>query len=488
MLNTKIKKLVKKLIRYDSVKNQILTLDFSYAADNKVVVVGWCANKESAITTGLAADLGKSSCDIQVMEFPRPDVKKSLALASNDHCFGFLAIVDCPKSQFDKVIFSHSGINFPTKNMRLTNVESVKSLVAHAGPNPENASDFLAQNGIKISKKDKAGPAVINRPKDPDIERIKKELEDLKVNSDDFSTKLVSSTLPAIHKIWKTRQAQKNDVKLLSFGDVNENAKLSIVVPLYGRYDFMQLQISQFSKYPDFDSVELVYVLDDPMLAHEVRITAKGIYETFGMPFKVVFSERNLGFAGANNLGVEYATSENLLLLNSDIMPKHKGWVTEYLKQFENTENCGILGATLVYEDETIQHAGMEFRKDEHFPGIWMNHHPFKGFPVELVNLPDVFESPLTTGACMLMKTSLYRELGGFEPLFVLGDFEDSDLCLKVHNKGLKVAVSSTVVLYHLERLSQDLVDSGDWKFKLTLLNGVYQVSRWEKLIKELAK
>ena len=116
-----------------------------------------------------------------------------------------------------------------------------------------------------------------------------------------------------------------------------------------------------------------------------------------------------------------------------------------------------------------------------------MNHHPFKGIPVGLVSLADVFETSSTTGACMLMNTALYRELEGFDPMYVLGDFEDSDLCLKVIDHGLKIYVSGLTRLFHLERLSQDLVDSGDWKFKLTLANGVYQASKWRSLIQGVA-
>ena len=94
---------------------------------------------------------------------------------------------------------------------------------------------------------------------------------------------------------------------------------------------------------------------------------------------------------------------------------------------------------------------------------------------------------PITTGACMFMDKSLYQEIGGFDPLYVLGDFEDSDLCLKVIDKGLKIYCSSTVRLYHLERLSQNLVDQGDWKFKLTLVNGVHQMNKWSALLEEIA-
>ncbi len=86
----------------------------------------------------------------------------------------------------------------------------------------------------------------------------------------------------------------------------------------------------------------------------------------------------------------------------------------------------------------------------------------------------------------MLIHKSNFVQVGGFDPMYVLGDFEDSDLCLKLIDKGLTNYVSSDIVLYHLERLSQNLVDEGDWKFKLTLVNGAYQMTKWKGLIKEV--
>ncbi|TOC23986.1 hypothetical protein CGJ89_20625 [Vibrio parahaemolyticus] len=49
-----------------------------------------------------------------------------------------------------------------------------------------------------------------------------------------------------------------------------------------------------------------------------------------------------------------------------------------------------------------------------------------------------------------------------------------------------KIYLDDEEKLYHLERLSQDLVDAGDWKFKLTLINGTRQISKWDSLIKEV--
>jgi hypothetical protein len=56
-------------------------------------------------------------------------------------------------------------------------------------------------------------------------------------------------------------------------------------------------------------------------------------------------------------------------------------------------------------------------------------------------------------------------------------------LCLKVYAQNKKIYLDTEESLFHLERLSQNLVDSGDWKYKLTLLNGLYQKNKWDQAI-----
>jgi GT2 family glycosyltransferase len=70
----------------------------------------------------------------------------------------------------------------------------------------------------------------------------------------------------------------------------------------------------------------------------------------------------------------------------------------------------------------------------------------------------------------MLMRRDVALELGGFDPDYAIGDFEDADLCLRAAALGLRCAVDMTVRAYHLERQSQNAAP-GDWRRNLTLLN-----------------
>jgi GT2 family glycosyltransferase len=467
-------------------KDALMNLDFVISQGTSLVISGWVAHKSLSINQDcLSVKQADNKVGMSIFSFQRDDVAQRLQLNNEDNCFGFIVIMDDFSGSIDNLTFEHSDTTFSISKLRYRQASNIAEILSNIPQKRDEAQAFFEARGLKLNI-GSAGKAVI-RHRDKDVEKIKGILQSIDISKAGALDVLANDALTDIQRIWKAKQSKNTGCELKTYGGLDGIPKVSVVIPLYGRYDFMQHQLANFSSDPFMKEVEIIYVLDDPLLQREVLITAYGIFQTFKYPFKLVLSERNRGFAGANNLGVEYATSETLLLLNSDILPSENGWLAQYLEQFYDLNDVGILGATLVYEDNTIQHVGMTFREDSHYPGIWMNHHPYKGVPVDLVPLDSVFESSITTGACMLMKTALYRELEGFDPMYVLGDFEDSDLCLKVIHHGLKIYVSGSTRLFHLERLSQDLVDSGDWKFKLTLANGVYQANKWRSLIQEIA-
>ncbi|WP_394145945.1 glycosyltransferase family 2 protein [Vibrio atypicus] len=311
-------------------------------------------------------------------------------------------------------------------------------------------------------------------------------LSSCNIHSKQFLSDSREHVLPLLSTLWKRDPINDNEKIINIFGSSNETPSVSVIVPIYGRYDFIAHQIAAFKKDNSFSDFEVIYVLDDPKIEREFNITANGVFQTFKQPFKTIFSGRNLGFSGANNLGVSIAKGKKVLLLNSDILPSQPGWLTRLSTKFDALEDVGILGTKLVYEDGTIQHLGMEFQEDAFHPGIWMNYHPSKGFPEALMGSFGTKEVQAVTGACMLIETEFYKTIGGLDENYILGDFEDSDLCLKTHHHKKKVYLDDEEKLYHLERLSQDLVDAGDWKFKLTLINGTRQISKWNSLIKEV--
>jgi len=275
---------------------------------------------------------------------------------------------------------------------------------------------------------------------------------------------------PAIDSLWQRRRPTPPPPSVLNFGEIPKAPRASVLIPLYGRYDFLRYQLALFANDPDLHDVELIYIVDDPRILPDTLALAGSIQPVFATPFRIVHCGLNLGFAGANNLGARVAHGEYLVLLNSDVMPIRGGWLSALLDVLHQEPATGIVGPVLLYEDGSVQHAGMALEPFQEWAGYRINVHPGKGLPFTERDAPPR-SVPAVTGACMALKRGFYDEMGGLDEGYVLGDFEDSDLCLRIRSKGFDVKLVPGVQLYHLERQSQALFDDQSWKAKVSLYN-----------------
>ena len=85
---------------------------------------------------------------------------------------------------------------------------------------------------------------------------------------------------------------------------------------------------------------------------------------------------------------------------------------------------------------------------------IWLNHHFYKGMPGDYSPAQIARTVPGVTGACLVTRKEIYDLVGGFTEDYVIGDYEDSDLCLKIRQIGFQIAYEPACALYHFERRS----------------------------------
>ncbi|MFL1462868.1 glycosyltransferase family 2 protein [Roseococcus sp. DSY-14] len=282
---------------------------------------------------------------------------------------------------------------------------------------------------------------------------------------------------PAVEALNAARLARPRRVEELAFGAQPARPRLSVVVPLHGRLDFMELQLALFSARPD-PGIELIYVLDDPPRRAECEQMALAAEARFGLGFRLVLLEENLGFAPACNEGARRARAPFLCLLNSDVFPlpgEGMAALSALPARLEADEGLGAVGPLLLYEDGTVQHEGMRFEAVRGLPPWPFPIHPRKAHPAP----PGaaLLEAPAITGACLALRRAEWEALGGFDEGFVIGDFEDSDLCLRLRARGLRCAVDTGARLYHLERQSQE--EGAGWRFHATLFNAWRHARRW---------
>jgi len=255
---------------------------------------------------------------------------------------------------------------------------------------------------------------------------------------------------PALTKLQELREQAVAIDAVEDYGSVPSKPSVSIVVPLYGRVDLIEHQLVHFANDPELGDSELIYVLDSPELGEQLAQFAGQLHALYRLPFRVVTLSANGGFSIANNLGAEVARGRRLLLLNSDVIPAAPGWLRMMLDFFEATPKIGALAPKLLYEDEAMQHAGIYFQQPAGEPE-WWNEHYFKGLHRELPAANVARPVPAVTAACLMTDAGLYERLGGLRGLYVQGDYEDSDFCLRVREAGFECWYVPEVELYHLE-------------------------------------
>lgn len=408
------------------------------APPDGLALIGWCLDPDEAVAAiRVRGPGGTATLEERLLRLPRPDVIESLGakFGLTDANVGFLAFAPgCAGAAYLEVELKTGEVGY----QRL--------------PAP-------GRTGLAAAR------------------RL---LEAVRLGPDEMDHAFDRVLGPALGAIHRARLARPRPAQVIAYGTSPEAPECSVVVPLYGRMDFLAYQLALFSEHPANAGLDLIYVLDDPPRKRELMDLAHSAHRRFGLPFRLVLPAENLGYGPANNLGIAHARGEFLCLLNSDVMPAPDApaWLETMIAGLRADPSLGIMGALLLFEDGTVQHEGLAF---ERLPqqGNWpFPVHPRKGLRprAEPATGPEPVEA--ATGACLVLRRALAEELGGFDETFAIGDFEDSDLCLRVRAKGLGCAVDRRARLYHLERQSQVTPDNL-WRHHATLLNAWTHTRRW---------
>ena len=289
---------------------------------------------------------------------------------------------------------------------------------------------------------------------------------------------------PAVPPLHAAVLAQRLPPDMLPLGTPLRNPAVSIVVPLYRNMRFLKHQYAAFARDPAVRAVaELIYVLDSPEQRAEVEHQLRGLHAVHGMPAILIVQSGNFGYASACNSGAEAARSGILLMLNSDVIPAGRGWLQPLLEALAADPSLAAVGPKLLFEDGSLQHAGLYFERGPF--GEWYNNHYYKGYPRYYPAAQRACRVPGVTGAALCVRQEAYAAVGGFTTDYVIGDYEDSDLCLKLRAAGGEIAYVPGAELYHFERQSIRVHD-GYTRSLAAAYNRQTHHKRWSSTIEAL--
>lgn len=193
---------------------------------------------------------------------------------------------------------------------------------------------------------------------------------------------------------------------------------------------------------------------------------------------RVLYYKEDFNYSRINNFGAKEANGEYVLLLNNDTEMIEPDSIKEMLDVCMRPD-VGIVGAKLLYEDNTIQHAGVIIG----FGGV--AGHAFigqdrddNGYFSRIISVQDL---SAVTAACLMVRRSVFDEVEGLNEEFKVA-FNDIDFCLKVRKAGYLVVYNPFAQFYHYESKSRGQEDSADKVARFQQEIGLFG-ERWGELL-----
>ena len=166
---------------------------------------------------------------------------------------------------------------------------------------------------------------------------------------------------------------------------------------------------------------------------------------------RVVRFEGAFNYSKVNNFGAGHAEGDYLILLNNDTEVITPDWIERMLGYCQR-EDVGAVGAKLYYPDKLVQHCGVVVGVGG-FAGHILTH-TNRGDVGYMGRLQAVMDVSAVTAACMMIRRSVYDEVGGLDEDFRVA-LNDIDLCMKIRKKGYLIVMHPGVELFHYESKSR---------------------------------
>ncbi|MGI6080797.1 MAG: glycosyltransferase family 2 protein [Candidatus Avilachnospira sp.] len=193
---------------------------------------------------------------------------------------------------------------------------------------------------------------------------------------------------------------------------------------------------------------------------------------------KIARWPREFNYSAINNFGVLHSTGKYLLFLNNDVELIAPDSIKEMLSLMQRDE-VGVCGARLLYEDDTIQHAGVVVGFGGIAGGCFIGLHEKENSYMHRAMCSQDYSA--VTAACLMTKRDVFMSAGGFyEGLAVA--FNDIDYCMSVRSMGKLVVYDPYVSFHHYESKSRGLEDTPE---KVERFNGEIAVfaDRWGDIL-----
>ncbi|MFI3201214.1 MAG: glycosyltransferase family 2 protein [Eubacteriales bacterium] len=256
---------------------------------------------------------------------------------------------------------------------------------------------------------------------------------------------------------------------------------ITIVIPNKDHKEDLERCITSIIQETTYTRYEIL-IVENNSITEEIKEYYKQLLELYPSKIKIITYTGVFNYSAINNLGVEQADGDYILLLNNDTQVITINWIEELL-MYAQRDDVGAVGAKLYYPDKTIQHAGVVIGLGAHGTAGHSHYKQPKqnlGYMGRLCYAQNV---SAVTGACLLVKKEKFYEVGGLEEDLCIS-LNDVDFCLKLREKGYLNVFTPFAELYHYESISRGLDDQGE-KAKRYQEESNYFRSKWKEVIEQ---
>ena len=230
---------------------------------------------------------------------------------------------------------------------------------------------------------------------------------------------------------------------------------VSLLIPTRDRVEILKPCVDAIlsrTEYPNFE----VLILDNQSCCTETLSYMASIAKR-DPRVRVLQWDHAFNYSAINNFGARAARGDILGLINNDIEPINAGWLKEMVRQAIRPE-IGCVGAKLYYPNDTIQHGGVILG----LGGVAGHSHKYfaRGAAGYFYRLKLAHNVSAVTAACLLVRKSVFEEVGGLDEENLPVAFNDVDFCLKVREAGYRNIWTPYAELYHHESISRGSDDT----------------------------
>ncbi len=259
---------------------------------------------------------------------------------------------------------------------------------------------------------------------------------------------------------------------------LEESPMVSIIIPNKDQRKVLKTCVSSILELSTYSNYEIIVVENNSTDTKTFKEYEE--LEALDSRIRVVTWENEFNYSSINNYGVGFARGEYILFLNNDIKVISENWIEDMLGCIAQS-NVGAVGAKLIYDNNTVQHAGVIVGlggvAGHAFVGTGRYDNGYFCKALLKQNVSAV------TAACMLVDRDVFENIGGFNEDLAVA-FNDIDLCLSIIESGYDIVYDANVMLYHYESISRGYETS---KTKIARFNSEieYMKDKWKLFLEK---